>query len=399
MRLELRRTALLCCLVVSGCSHPSGSTPALPPSLDQRALARTTALPDSAFDSLYSFGKNPYDGSQPTFLVPYNGKLYGTTCCGSPGGEGTVFSLTPDGKETILHTFMGSDGGVPNGPLLNAGGVFYGTVSSGGGPSSLGAVFSIDTDGNFNVVRAFQGGSNDGLQPYGGLVELDGTLYGTTLGGGANGDGTVYGITPQGVEHLVHSFNGSDGQEPLSTLIVVNGDLYGTTLTGGKFGGGTIFRVTTAGKVKVLHNFGRGNDGNAPYFGALVDVDGTLVGTTIMGGRKGVGTIFESTLDGTESVLYSFPGTPAKGCEPYAGLIEFNGTLYGTTVGGSGPGCSGHGTVYQYVPSGGVMTLRKFPGGNGGAAPVGLTSMGGSIYGVTLGGGRYGQGLFYSVTP
>lgn len=355
-------------------------------------------MPDAtAFKSLYPFGKNPYDGSQPTFLVPFDGVLFGTTTNGGADGVGIVFSVTPQGDEKILHTFTVSDGAGPIGPLVNVRGVFYGTTISGGGPSSLGEVFSIDTKGNFNVVRAFQGGSSDGIQPYGGLVGLGGALYGTTAAGGANNDGTVYKITTAGVEHVIHSFAGSDGQQPLSTMIVVKGELYGTTLTGGKYAGGTIFRVTTAGNVKVVHNFGKGKDGSAPYFGALLDVNGTLYGTTLMGGAKGVGTIFESSLSGQEKVLYSFAGTAAKGCEPYAGLIEFNGALYGTSVGGSGPPCAGKGTVFSV--GGGVTTLHKFSGGKDGGSPVGLVSMGGHLYGTTLGGGIYDQGVFYSLTP
>ncbi len=244
MRSGLRRFAILCCLAATACSQRSGSTP-LPASTDTAALSReAVALPDSAFSSLYPFGKNPYDGSQPTFLVPFNGVLYGTTSNGGVDGDGIVFSVTPQGKEKILHTFTVSDGAEPAGPLYNVGGVFYGTTISGGGPLSLGEVFSIDTNGNFNVIRAFQGGSSDGIQPYGGLVGLGGLLYGTTAAGGTNNAGTVYSITTGGVEHVIHSFAGPDGQEPLSTLIVANGELYGTTLAGGKFGGGTIFRVT-----------------------------------------------------------------------------------------------------------------------------------------------------------
>jgi uncharacterized repeat protein (TIGR03803 family) len=45
------------------------------------------------------------------------------------------------------------------------------------------------------VLHAFSGGS-DGAIPYAGLVNLNGTLYGTTLRGGANNAGTVFAITP-----------------------------------------------------------------------------------------------------------------------------------------------------------------------------------------------------------
>jgi hypothetical protein len=65
------------------------------------------------------------------------------------------------------------------------------------------AVFSITPDGTETVIYSFQGGS-DGATPSGKLLDVDGALYGTTFmgglcpnyGGGANGCGTVFSITP-----------------------------------------------------------------------------------------------------------------------------------------------------------------------------------------------------------
>ena len=401
MRSRLRHFAILCCFSLSACSQHPGST-ALPP-ISTAFSRETAAAPDAGvFNALYPFGKNANDGSQPTFLVPFNGVLYGTTTNGGADNEGIVFSVTAAGKEKILHTFVLVDGAEPVGPLYNVGGLFFGTTISGGGPSSLGEVFTIDPgNGNFNVLYRFQGGSSDGSQPYGGLVGLNGKLYGTTSGGGANGEGTVYSITTGGVEHVIHSFSlaATDGAQPMSTLIVVNGALYGTTLGGGRFGGGTIFRVSTTGNVRIVHSFGKGKDGSIPYFGALIALNDTLYGTTLQGGEKGVGTVFSSGLTGPETVLYSFGGTAAKGCEPWAGLVNLNGTLYGTSVGGSTAPCLGDGTLFSVNPGGGATTIHKFAGGRGGNAPVGLAPMGADLYGVTAGGGLYNQGLFYMVTP
>ena len=362
----------------------------------------TAAAPDAnGFNALYPFGKNANDGSQPTFIVPFNGAFYGTTTNGGVGGDGIVFSVTPAGQETILHTFARTDGAGPVGPLYKVAGLLFGTTTS-GGPLGLGEVFTIDPgNGNFNVLYRFQGGTSDGSQPYGGLVGLNGKLWGTTSGGGANSEGTVYSITTGGVEHVIHSFSlaATDGAQPMSTLIVVNGALYGTTLAGGKFGGGTIFRVSTTGNVKVVHSFGKGKDGSIPYFGALVALNDTLYGTTLHGGEKGLGAVFSSSLTGTETVLYSFGGTAARGCQPWAGLVDLNGTLYGTSIGGSSPPCVGNGTLFSVNPGGGATTIHKFAGGMGGNAPVGLAAMGADLYGVTSGGGLFNQGLFYTVTP
>ena len=244
-------------------------------------------------------------------------------------------------------------------------GILYGTAGE-GGPSNAGVVFSINPNGNFKVIRAFQGGSSDGSGPVGGLIDVGGTFYGTTEFGGADNDGTVYSITPGGVEHVLHSFSGSNGSVPEATLIEVNGMLYGTTSQGGANSLGTLFRVSTAGNAKVLHNFGGTGDGADPLYGALVNVNGTLYGTTNAGGATGVGTIFKSSLIGKEKVLYSFDGTPANGCAPYNGLIEFKGTLYGTSVGRSSSLCTSNGTIFSIQPSGGETTIHTFSGGKGG---------------------------------
>jgi uncharacterized repeat protein (TIGR03803 family) len=104
---------------------------------------------------------------------------------------------------------------------------------------------------------------------------------------------------------LLHSFRiYPDGMEPAAALIDVNGMLYGTTLyTGGSYGGtvfsisrtgmhhaGTIFRISTTGNEHVLHTFGVGS----PVAG-LIDVNGTLYGTTSYGGTTNAGVVFAFT--------------------------------------------------------------------------------------------------------
>jgi uncharacterized repeat protein (TIGR03803 family) len=55
----------------------------------------------------------------------------------------------------------------------------------------------------------------------------------------------VYSVTPAGVEKVVYAFQaGTDGYLPMSGLINVGGTLYGTTRNGGTSGLGTVFAVT-----------------------------------------------------------------------------------------------------------------------------------------------------------
>src|SRR5262249_47359390 len=82
---------------------------------------------------------------------------------------------------------------------------------------------------NFQTIKTFQSSTNDGSWPNAGVIEAgDGSLYGTTAYGGANGHGTV---------------------------------------VGGASGYGTVFKVNRDGSgYEVLHNFGDVvGDGKYPF--------------------------------------------------------------------------------------------------------------------------------------
>jgi uncharacterized repeat protein (TIGR03803 family) len=312
-----------------------------------------------AFDP-WASGAYPYSG-----LTAANGTFYGTTYQGG-NGSGTVYSLSNSGVETVLHAFQGqSDGGFPEGPLLDANGTLYGTTSNGGvktGRYYHGTVYSISASGVHTVLHKFKGAA-DGSYPDHGLIDVNGTLYGTTPYGGkstacaANGCGTVYSITPSGTEKVLHSFTGgSDGEGPRGELVDVNGTMYGTTSHGGSGtacngGCGTVFSVTTSGQEKVLYSFAGGSDGEVPLAG-LIDVNGTLYGTTAQGGSgscsSGCGTVFSVTTAGAETVLYAFASI-TDGWYPEAPLTDVSGTFYGTTEeGGNKQWCCG--TIFALTP-------------------------------------------------
>jgi len=169
----------------------------------------------------------------------------------------------------------------------------------------------------YSVLYSFIGGSGDGGYPIGDLLNVNGTLYGTTAGQGAHGVGTVFAITVSGKETVLYSFgtNSEDGTNPIAGLINVNGTLYGTTENGGSNGYGTVFAITMSGKETVLYSFGTSSeDGTSPCAG-LIDVNGTLYGTTVAGGvncrsgSSGCGTVFAITTSGKETVLHSFGGS------------------------------------------------------------------------------------------
>jgi uncharacterized repeat protein (TIGR03803 family) len=300
---------------------------------------------------LYAFqGVVASDGAYPQgSLLQVGNMLYGMTENGGKHDYGTVFSAPVGGGETAVQSFSGADGdgAYPDAGLIDVGGTLYGTAG-GGGASGYGTVFKVTTSGVEKTVYGF--GTNDGAVPTANLLHAFGSLYGTTYFGTAYGE--VFKVQPDGTETVLHAFQGSgtgDGAYPWAGLVDVGGTLYGTTIYGGQFGYGTVFAVTPSGAETVIHSFGGPGvgDGGFPY-GGLIGVGGTLYGTTEQGGAHDYGTVFSITPGGVETVLYSFQGAVASdGAYPYGSLLNVSGTLYGTTEQG---GASGYGTVFALKP-------------------------------------------------
>ena len=167
---------------------------------------------------------------------------------------------------------------------------------------------------------------------------------------------------------VLHNFTGTgrDGANPLAGLVMDRaGNLYGVTVRGGGGpcssvdgnGCGTVFRMTRSGSAWYylpLYEFAGwvNNDGASPGYGGLtIGLDGTLYGTTEIGGEPagcsgspGCGTVFNlkpspsrpvSVLSPwTEKILYRFQQVP-DGKFPNGKLVfDSLGNLYGTTTEG-----------------------------------------------------------------
>ncbi|HEV3090445.1 MAG TPA: choice-of-anchor tandem repeat GloVer-containing protein [Candidatus Cybelea sp.] len=299
----------------------------------------------------------------------------------------------------LLYSFKnGSDAAYPYAGLTDVNGTLYGTTYGGGSTGGWGTVFRVSADGTEKVIYRFKAG-NDGAHPYGDLTDVNGMLYGTTYQGGAGGNGTVFKVSTAGVEHVLYSFKaGNDGQYPYCRLLLVNSDLYGTTYTGGGgVGWGVVFKVTTGGQESVVYRFKAGKDGAHPWAG-LINVNGMLYGTTYQGGSAGSGTVYKVTTSGKESVLYSFKGGN-DGQYPYAPLLSYNGALFGTTY--QGGVSTGWGIVYRVSTAGQEKVLYQFKAGNDGAHPQfgRLVALNGELYGTTYQGGTSGAGAVFEVSP
>jgi uncharacterized repeat protein (TIGR03803 family) len=420
--------AIVSALALSGCAGGAATmSPGVPAQAGQAAAIRAFGTTESAgrnvsgtYKIVYDFAGGYNDGASPEAgLIDLGGTLYGTTAAGGasqncPNGCGAIFKVTTSGKEHVLYSFAGppSDGDFPVAALLDVGGSLWSTTNAGGScalsGSGCGTVFNVTTSGHEAFSYSFLG-SPDGYSPEAGLVEVAGKLYGTTALGGASskctsGCGTVFEITTGGHESVRYSFSGppTDGSQPDSGLINMGGTLYGTTVYGGTSntcagGCGTVFKITSSGQESVLYSFGS-QAGDGFYPGGLTNVGGTLYGVTATGGSRNFGTVFAVTTSGEERVLHDF-GVGSDGLFPNAGLIDVGGTLYGTTERG---GTRGHGTVFKIATSGNETVLYSFgsQSRHDGRMPLaGLVDVAGTLYGTTYNGGTNNKGTVFSIKP
>ena len=343
---------------------------------------------------LHLFQADPSDGVTPFggLLRGNDGILYGLTYVGGANNFGAVFTLAADGTATVLYSFRGgADGANPHGGLMQGSdGNLYGMTVN-GGDFGQGTVFVITPAGAESVLHSFGSGAG-GQYPYGSLIQAsDGNFYGMSLYGGANGLGAVFMIHPDGSEMVIHSFAGTDGQSPTGTLLQgSDGNLYGMTGSGGDYGGGVIFSMTLQGAETVLHSLGSGSDGAGPAAGLIQATDGNFYGMTRFGGANGAGALIKITAAGEESVVVSLGGLN-DGANPAGDLLQASdGNLYALSSSG---GTSGDGAVLQISLDGTETVLYSFAGGADGQAPTGglIEAPDGTLYGTTSG-ARVGAG-------
>ena len=329
---------------------------------------------------------------------------------------------------TVLHTFSGEPDGMEPvaGVTMGAAGSLYGTTYY-GGTNGLGLVYKLAHRGSgwvLSPLYSFQGG-HDGQAPIGGVtIGSDGNLYGATSRGGPHGAGTVYKLSPPAsvckaflcpwTETLLYQFTGgADGGTPNAAPIFDSaGNLYGTAATGGTGNNGVVFKLTPSGSgwtESMLYSFTGSPDGDGPVSAVTFDDNGNLYGTTVEGGPAGAGTVYQLTPSGsgwTEKVLYAFQG-PNDGALPYAGVVlDPDGNLYGATF---YEGARNGGSIFELMPSNGnwIFSVLYSPdlSGLGGADATLLRRFDGTLFGTFLTGGDiqscsgYGCGSVFQLSP
>ena len=242
-------------------------------------------------------------------LINVNGTLYGTTIRGGDEDHGTVFEVSRSGRERVLYDFDYQKTGFPVGALAVVNGKLYGITNYVCDRGSVcGTIFELSVSGRTRVLHTFNGWNNDDNPS--GVIAVNGKLYGII----ADNAGAVFEMSTSGVERMVYRFSGAqNGRQPSGGLVALNGKLYGTTTKFDPVWGdcptncGTIFEVSLSGRERVLHRFKGGTDGARPV--GLIAIDGKLYGTTQgraglvdedgpaqdTGGQDYNGTVFEAS--------------------------------------------------------------------------------------------------------
>jgi uncharacterized repeat protein (TIGR03803 family) len=263
----------------------------------------------------------------------------------------------------------------------------------------------------FTLMHSFSGSGADGSNPYATLIQgFNGSLYGTTSAGGANGNGTVFSISTGGTLETVYSFcaltDCADGTDPRDSLLQAgNGNFYGVTFGGGVHDSpGTIFQLTESGTLTTLYTFCALSlcaDGESPIGGMLQARNRALYGTTAAGGAHGGGTVFRYRIvGGAPTTLHNFCSMSSctDGDSPQGTLIQGSDySIYGTTY--DGGSSVYYGNVFKVSPTGAFSSLHSFSGGDG-DEPIGglVQATDGNYYGTTQTDGAHGYGTVFKIT-
>lgn len=208
---------------------------------------------------VYSFTGASNSSTEASAPVMYKDALYVTTPGGGANGHGAVLKITLSGQESLVYSFKDDpDGAGPYAPLVVVGNALYGTTIDGGqgacvGYAGCGTVFKVTPAGKETVLHRFTDvvSEIDGTGPQAALIAIGTTLYGTTpnCSGNGCGAGTVFSVTTSGHESVVWDFADTPSSPPgypffpYSPVLNVNGTLYGTTASAAQTDYGTVYAI------------------------------------------------------------------------------------------------------------------------------------------------------------
>ncbi|GAB5528639.1 MAG: hypothetical protein Roseis3KO_04160 [Roseivirga sp.] len=329
----------------------------------------------------------------PVFADAQQSRLWGVTSVDGENGYGTVFHLNTDGTGfTKVHDFSG-DHGYPFASLTYGDGKLWGmTMGRTGTPTSReqaghGAIFTLETDGSgFKNLHAFIG--SDGSMPLGELIEHGDRIWGMTYQGGKHNQGVIFSIKPDGTAfRKEHDFDKASGAMPRNSLLVYRGKFWGTTSRGGDNNMGVIFNLNLDGTgYKKVYDFERTNGGE-PESG-LTLYRGKFWGMTARGAAHNEGSLFSINTDGSRFTKHHDFIYPTLG-----DLIVSNDKLWGMM---SLRGDHNAGVIFT-MDAIGYKAVHHFKKANGRFPEGNLVESAGQLWGMTRFGGANDTGVLFSI--
>jgi uncharacterized repeat protein (TIGR03803 family) len=336
MNRHLRLGVLLALCAIAACPAPAG----------HQVIFRVLTHLDQ-----YAPAAGLTEGSPDTFYFPARGAVFSTTAAGSKTLLGTFdlgyqtapFVAASNGR---LYTAIGN---IPTPPYADPGNV----ISVGTVPGTLqtyptqmvlptltqtmpdGDLFGYEFNPTTYTSSLVISGLNGNVTPiYQFPVDqvVESAIYGT--------DGNYYAavakdryayvarVTPSGsLTELASLGNVFFSGYVMSLIQASDGSLYGTTPIGGTGGNGTIYKITPDGQYTVLYDFvSVSGDGNRFPTTIIEASDGNLYGATQ--GYLSPTLLFRLTAAGKYNAIYEFPEN--KGC-PCLLIQGSNGNIYGTS--------------------------------------------------------------------
>jgi uncharacterized repeat protein (TIGR03803 family) len=332
-----------------------------------------------------------------------DGNMYGIGVGCGINGTGAVYKISPSGTESVVYNFLSTWTNCFSGLTIGSDGNFYGTCFT--TPGGNGSIFKLTPAGVFTDLHDFTGANGDTEPEYAPIQGTDGNFYGVT-GDNPYTCGNVYQLTSAGAYKNLHTFTGSDCGPASSLFQASDGNLYGTLyncILGASFG--CVYKISTAGVFTEIYGFATAT-GYSPCTGVIQGKDGKLYGATNEGAANGSGNIYKLTTAGVFTDFHDFDQTTDASCIDNVGrtnvdlLQVTDGNFYGVN-GAYGP--SGSGSIYK-LTSTNVFTAFLLPNPPvDGNAPLStlLQNTNGLAYGTTPSGGPTScspcQGTFFSI--
>jgi hypothetical protein len=214
-----------------------------------------------------------------------------------------------------------------------------------------------------------------------------------TQAGGKFDRGVLFEYTPE-INEIKKLFDFDDNMEfPLRLVNASNGKIYGTYDRGGANGCGGIFEWDPVSE-KFANRYDFDNSAGGDHKSSLVNgLNGKLYGTT---SNFTHGMIYEwDPADGKLVVKFGFNGNTTNGDFGEPLLLADNGIFYGTTM---SAGVTQKSIFFGWNPANNEFSrIFEFGDEEHATAPEGslFQSGNGKIYGVTLSGGKYDDGILY----